>query len=316
MIHTTKLDTLAEHIHNLVSRYTGAYQFCFEDFRTQQKLLIGTPRRYPFASSFKMAVLGAYLEKFSDPVELDRVVTIEETDLCMGSGILNTMACPQYISIRNLLTIAMAYSDNTATDWLIKQVSMEAVQAYIDRFTADSKLTYDLSGLLAIQLREYRKKRQHRPHEPFQRLLKESVEEQALVDDYTNAADLMRLLQGFFDVDDTQLTLRKNLLAKGRGAYVWTERYFPDSVRFYGKTGTLGLGLAINDCGILEKDGQFLGAFAFCGYEWNIPRHVAGHIFALVGVELLNYYDINPSDFFWDCKIIPNPTFYEPETLR
>jgi beta-lactamase class A len=86
---------------------------------------IAGSERFPMASTVKVAIALELMKRVEEGAEsLDRMVTIRESDLRPGSGIL-TEYFPKAglaMTLRNLMELMMLDSDNSATDLVLREV--------------------------------------------------------------------------------------------------------------------------------------------------------------------------------------------------
>lgn len=84
------------------------------------------------ASMIKLFVLTKTMEDVSDgKIELDDVLTLKESDMVNGAGILNGEAVGSRITINKLAELMIAESDNTATNMLIDRLGMDEINNYL-----------------------------------------------------------------------------------------------------------------------------------------------------------------------------------------
>jgi beta-lactamase class A len=91
--------------------------------------------RFATASTIKVFVLGAMLEGVTKGLwSLDMPVVVTPEDVVGGSGILKGLSPPLTLPLRDIATLMMTLSDNTATNVLIDQIGgVDAVNEHIRR---------------------------------------------------------------------------------------------------------------------------------------------------------------------------------------
>lgn len=83
---------------------------------------------FPSASIIKLPILLAGLIKVkNDVIELNQVITISENNKVGGSGVIHALSNQASLSIKDLLTLMITVSDNTATNLLIDLIGMDAI---------------------------------------------------------------------------------------------------------------------------------------------------------------------------------------------
>lgn len=100
----------------------------------EQKAILYRPHeQFPAASTIKVYVLQALLERVAaGDSDLDDEVVVTAADQVTGSGILKALTPGRRYTLRDLATLMVAVSDNTATNVLIEHVGLDALNASID----------------------------------------------------------------------------------------------------------------------------------------------------------------------------------------
>jgi beta-lactamase class A len=85
---------------------------------------------FPSASLIKLAVLVEVFRRFEEEgYPLDRRLRMTAEDQVGGSGVLQDLATPSYWSVRDLVTLMITVSDNTATNLLIDHLGVDRINA-------------------------------------------------------------------------------------------------------------------------------------------------------------------------------------------
>lgn len=259
------------------------HMYCV-DLQTGRWWEAGTRKRYPFCSCFKLAVLGAYLEQMTDPADLQRAVRIEAHHLQPGGGLLNQLQPPLDLRIEHLLHLLISHSDGTATDWLIAEIGMPAVQSFLARHAPDSRLTHTLGDLI----RAYTRFAANSPIEHRRAAYRECFETWGVDHDYTNARDMVQLLLAVDGVLDASTLLWPN--KQGRLGLYPREAWL-----LSGKGGSLGEGSYIHDSCIGFRGVERIFSFALMTEGWSQSSHCVDHIFGEIAYQLSGLYDDAPS---------------------
>jgi beta-lactamase class A len=126
-----KLETsIAEVDRNL----DGVMGVAIEDLTTGHKYALRGDDVFPQASSIKVAVLvELYRQAQQGKVKLTDMYTVRASDLVVDSYIMNGLT-PEItqITLRDLATMMVAVSDNSAANVLIDRLGMENVNALLD----------------------------------------------------------------------------------------------------------------------------------------------------------------------------------------
>lgn len=84
--------------------------------------------QFPAASTIKVFVLLTLLEQVGNgAASLDEELTLTEADQVTGSGILKSLSPDRSYTLRDLATLMIIISDNTATNLLIERVGVDEV---------------------------------------------------------------------------------------------------------------------------------------------------------------------------------------------
>ena len=105
-----------------------------EDLTSRQTFFLQPDEVFPQASSIKIAVLAEFYRQAQEgKLKLTDLYTVQKSDLVFDSDIMNglTPGVTQ-ITLRDLATMMVAVSDNSATNVLINRVGMENVNALLD----------------------------------------------------------------------------------------------------------------------------------------------------------------------------------------
>jgi beta-lactamase class A len=122
--------TINETDHNL----DGVLGVAILDLSSGKKILLHADEVFPQASSIKIAVLAElYRQAQAGKLKLTDLYTVQASDLVADSDIMNGLTPGvTRITLRDLATMMVAVSDNSATNVLIDRVGMENVNALMD----------------------------------------------------------------------------------------------------------------------------------------------------------------------------------------
>src|SRR5262249_5877147 len=112
----------------------GVMGIAILDLTSGEKYLLRADDVYPQASSIKIAVLlELYRQAQEGKLKLTDVYTVQQSDLVQDSDIMNGLTPGvTKITLRDLATMMVAVSDNSATNVLIDRVGIDAVNAEMD----------------------------------------------------------------------------------------------------------------------------------------------------------------------------------------
>ena len=121
-------------IHDADQNLDGVMGIAILDLTTGQKFLLHPDDIFPQASSIKITVLAElYRQAQQGKLKLTDLYTVQASDLVPDSDIMNGLTPGvTKITLRDLATMMVAVSDNSATNVLIDRVGMENVNAFLD----------------------------------------------------------------------------------------------------------------------------------------------------------------------------------------
>ncbi|MGL4512646.1 MAG: serine hydrolase [Lacipirellulaceae bacterium] len=118
-----------------IAAHRGVVTVAFEHPSSGNVYLHDAARPMASASLIKFPVmLAAYDAAASGELDLDKHVTLRDEDKVPGSGVLTDhFSAGVTMSVRDAIRLMIAYSDNTATNLVIDQVGIDAVNGLMDR---------------------------------------------------------------------------------------------------------------------------------------------------------------------------------------
>ena len=101
---------------------------------TSEQIMLNPDTVFPTASSFKVVLLYT-LYRLADAgtVDLGARVALEERHRVPGSGVLQDLDAGAVLTVKDIATLMIVMSDNSATDMTYDLVGREAVQQSLDR---------------------------------------------------------------------------------------------------------------------------------------------------------------------------------------
>ena len=112
----------------------GVLGIAILDLNSGQKILVHADEVFPTASSIKIAVLAELYHQVQEgKLKLTDLYTVRTSDLVADSDIMGGLTPGvTRITLRDLATMMVAVSDNSATNLLIDRVGMENVNTLMD----------------------------------------------------------------------------------------------------------------------------------------------------------------------------------------
>jgi len=121
-------------IHDVDHQFDGVMGVAIEDLKTGDQLFLHENEVFAQASSIKITVLAdLYLQAQQGKLTLTDLYTVQTSDLVPDSDIMGGLTpAVTRIALRDLATMMVAVSDNSATNVLIDRVGMDNVNAMLD----------------------------------------------------------------------------------------------------------------------------------------------------------------------------------------
>jgi len=134
------LAKLEAQIHDVDARLDGVLGVAIEDLKTGETILLHPDEIFPQASSIKIAVLAELYHQNEQAnagarakARLSDLYTMRAEDLVSGSDIFSGLTPGvTVLTNRDLATMMVAVSDNSATNVLIDRLGTENVNAYLE----------------------------------------------------------------------------------------------------------------------------------------------------------------------------------------
>lgn len=125
---------LEAEIHDVDARLDGVIAVAIEDLSTGHTLFLNADEVLPQASSIKIAVLAElYRQHQAGKLKLSDLYTVNAADLVPDSDIMGGLTPGvTRLTYRDLATMMVAVSDNSAANVLIDRVGMENVNAFLE----------------------------------------------------------------------------------------------------------------------------------------------------------------------------------------
>ena len=125
---------LESSIHDVDQHLDGVMGVAIEDLKTGDQFFLHENEVFAQASSIKIAVLAdLYLQAQQGKLKLADFYTVQASDLVPDSDIMGGLTPGvTRLTLRDLATMMIAVSDNSATNVLIDRVGMENVNAMLD----------------------------------------------------------------------------------------------------------------------------------------------------------------------------------------
>jgi len=127
-------EKLGTEIYDVDHHFDGVMGVAIEDLDGGEHFFLHEDEVFAQASSIKITVLAnLYLQAQQGKLKLTDLYTVQSSDLVPDSDIMNGLTPGvTRVTLRDLATMMVAVSDNSATNVLIDRVSMQNVNAMLD----------------------------------------------------------------------------------------------------------------------------------------------------------------------------------------
>ncbi len=123
---------LAQQLAATVAAFPGVAGIALQELGEGLTLGINNDEIFPTASTIKIHVLTKLLQRAeAGEIDLAKRITIDPADHVLGSGVIAYLDGPVELSLRDMATLMMIASDNTATNLCIEQAGIAATNAFL-----------------------------------------------------------------------------------------------------------------------------------------------------------------------------------------
>jgi beta-lactamase class A len=121
---------IAEEIRRLTLGFSGVMGVWARSLESGETIEWNATEPFPAASTIKVPILYEVFRQAQEGrISLQDRLTLREEDIVPGSGILKDLTPGLALSVRDLATLMIVISDNTATNMLIDLVGLDSVNA-------------------------------------------------------------------------------------------------------------------------------------------------------------------------------------------
>jgi beta-lactamase class A len=119
-----RLQEIANHHHGKVALYA-------QNLKTGETAQIDPDTPVPTASVIKLTILLEALDRLrANQASLDEKIVLAKEDQVQGSGMLGLMDTPLTLTLKDVLTLMVVVSDNTATNLAIDRLGLDKINAH------------------------------------------------------------------------------------------------------------------------------------------------------------------------------------------
>lgn len=129
--------------------FPGRYGFFAKNLDTGKTVAWQADQSFPAASTIKVPIMvEAYRRLEAEELSFDRRIVLRPEDQVGGSGILQDLQPGAEFTLRDLITLMITVSDNTATNLVIAELGISAINRTIaDLGMANTRLVRQLQRL-------------------------------------------------------------------------------------------------------------------------------------------------------------------------
>lgn len=229
-----------------------------------ENFTINGDQLFPSASIIKLPILLAGLIKAKNgEIDLDQVITIPESSKVGGSGVIQALSKNASLSIKDLLTLMITVSDNTATNLIIDLIGMDTLND-----------TFNQVGL---------------PNTVLQRKMMDFTAMEKGKDNLTSPIEIihcLKLLNGLnFTIGFEGTVIAREILKSQQFQNKLPERMDQEKITILNKTGELPA--VEHDCAILEFRGRRV--FVAVMMDKLLDQYSAKQLIHRIGKHISDY---------------------------
>jgi len=293
------MEDVLRRIESILSGRGGTFSLMARNFETGEEICFNPDVMLPTASVFKVPVLVEMYRKANlGLIDLSQKHVLREEDKSPGSGVLKEMTEGLEISLRDLATLMIIISDNTAADICLEAAGLEDVNATMHSLgLKNTFVSMGCKGLLAhcAGIKE-KWPTKEQVAESFRILESGKVDYDGLAfqgcpeNNITTARDMVNLMETLYkakglpkEVCENCLTVMKRQQLRDR-----IPGLLPFGTVTMTKSGTLGVNVVINDIGIVQPAKS--GAYAIAILTKQEPRDDSKQVPALLSKVVYDYF--------------------------
>jgi len=127
-----ELAKLRQEITKISKEVKGQMGLYMKHVESGKELAIDADKIFPLGSVFKIPIMMEVFRQANDRIiSMDEKLLLENRSLCIGSGILQYLSPGTEFTIRDLVTLMIIATDNTASEMLWKRIGIQRVNMLI-----------------------------------------------------------------------------------------------------------------------------------------------------------------------------------------
>jgi beta-lactamase class A len=138
---------LESQVARIAARHHGLVAVFAEDLTTGKTVSLRSDQPVPTASVIKLAILYEAMRQIRrGAVHWNDPVTVQADDQTAGSGVLGYFDAPATVTLKDVLFMMIAVSDNTATNVAVDKLGLQAINEELGRLGLKSTWLYKKIG--------------------------------------------------------------------------------------------------------------------------------------------------------------------------
>jgi len=131
-VDSAELAKLRSEIVKIAKEVKGQMGLYMKHVESGKEIAIDADKIFPLGSVFKIPLMVEVFRQANEGlISLDEKLTLAPKDYCIGSGILQYMSPGTQLTVRDLLTLMIIATDNTASEMLWKRIGIQRVNMLI-----------------------------------------------------------------------------------------------------------------------------------------------------------------------------------------
>ncbi|HEV3150644.1 MAG TPA: serine hydrolase [Acidobacteriaceae bacterium] len=144
---TSAQNALRSQVDQIASQHHGQVSVYAKDLKTGQTIALKADEPVQTASVIKLAILYEAMEQVrAGKAHWDDKVTLTKENQTSGSGVLGFFDAPTTLTLKDVLSMMVMVSDNTATNVAIDKIGLDAVNGEMDRLGLKNTWLYKKIG--------------------------------------------------------------------------------------------------------------------------------------------------------------------------
>jgi beta-lactamase class A len=140
-------DPLLKQVEEIAAQHHGQVSVFAKDLKTGQTIAVKADEPVQTASVIKLAILYEAMQQIrAGKAHWDDKVTLTKQNQTSGSGVLGFFDTPTTLTLKDVLSMMVITSDNTATNVAIDKIGLDAVNSEMGRLGLKSTWLYKKIG--------------------------------------------------------------------------------------------------------------------------------------------------------------------------